>query len=240
MYKCWVDGEPCEAVAPIAGLVDEASIETVASSGALPCDVCRQAERDTAELSGLRLGKHERRILLEAGPPSDPARIPGNVKRTHLEPENGTRAAREALRRALRTLHQAGLVYRETEYSRGEGRRWFSAMVDEYGLPIPGSSRYGERHLGVTYITTHRMAARLSPLGGAFMEMARPELQAGARIRWARYQTVIIAAVRKRGPDLLVEFRHWVENERMLAGLMRQSDRAQHAAAVKKALDSIL
>jgi hypothetical protein len=113
-------------------------------------------------------------------------------------------------------------------------------MVDEYGLPIPGSSRYGSRHLGTTYISTHRMSARLSPLGAAFMDMARQDLQTGARIRWAQYQTGMIAAVRKRGPDLLIEFRHWAENERVLAGMLGQRDRAQHAAVVKKALDSIL
>ncbi len=232
MYKCWVDGEACEAVAPIAGLVDEGAIDC------LPCYVCRAAERHAAALSGLRLGRHERRVLLEALPPRDW----GNLRHENstILPENDTRSAREALRRALRRLHEAGLVQRMTQHAGGEGNRVTRAIYDEYGHLIPGTGRYGPRQLVRTSIWCERMAARLTPLGAALVDLARKDLQGGDRIRWARYQQAAIAAARMRGEALLSEFRALADNDRVLYGLLRQREASDRAAAVVRAIDSVL
>ncbi len=232
MYTCWVNGDACEAVAPIAHLVDEAAVDS------LPCHVCRAAERDTANLSGLRLGRHERRVLLEALPPSGW----GELKHEDytILPENDTRAAREALRRAIRRLHEAGLIRRMTDYAGGWGHRVSRSIYDADGLPIRGSGRYGPKHLVRAYIHCERMGARLTPLGSAFVAMARADLEAGNRIRWARYQPAVIAAVRLRDTALLAELRAQADNDYKLFGLLRRRDAAARARTIVTAIDSVL
>src|SRR5262249_19016667 len=68
-YACHVEGRPCEVVELFAGRLRDA--EAIAAvDDELPCHRCRAAERDVSALAGIRLGKHERRVLL-AAPPAD-------------------------------------------------------------------------------------------------------------------------------------------------------------------------
>ena len=98
--------------------------------------------RRLSDLAGVRLGKHERRILLDAPSPSRTA-IP-------LVPAQPGRSASEAHRRALRKLDAVGLIdywHRHQvsgRYLGNEVRRtpFGQAVIDRYrnemenGLPI--------------------------------------------------------------------------------------------------------
>jgi hypothetical protein len=69
-----------------------------AVQGHLPCDCCREVDC----FKGVRLGKHERRILQSAVGEDERAAV--------LLPEGTTRAAVEAHNRAVRKLRAAGLL----------------------------------------------------------------------------------------------------------------------------------
>ncbi len=135
----------------------------------LDCWLCpRVAERDAANLAGLRLGKHERRVLLLAPPPP---RDKGVV----IEPEGTGRAATAAHLRAIRTLRQAGLL----------GVDWQQQTVE---APRRGSWR-------LMRVVTHRVAVQLSPLGAAVVGRVRQQLMNGAPIRWAQHRDRVLADV---------------------------------------------
>ena len=105
-HICPVDQRPCEVLALSQGFPEEMEVfEAVEDLWALlPCQRCREGEKTVQSLLGTRLGRHERRILLEA---------PSNVEKpVHLEPEADTRSAEEALLRAMRKLEASGLVER--------------------------------------------------------------------------------------------------------------------------------
>ena len=69
----------------------------------VPCGSCaRRLDGDVAKLAGLRLGKHERRILLAAPPPDREPIV--------VSAERAGRSAAEAHRRAVRRLAMAGLI----------------------------------------------------------------------------------------------------------------------------------
>ena len=135
----------------------------------LDCARCsRAAERDAANLAGLRLGKHERRVLLLAPPPSPD-------RGALLEPLGTRRAAIEAHLRAILTLRRAGLLLVD----------WQQQTVE---APRRGSWR-------PMWVSTQRVAVQLSPLGAAVVGQVRPQLANGAPIRWAEHRARVLAAV---------------------------------------------
>jgi hypothetical protein len=158
------------------------AIQTVARF--LPCGTCRGAEKAARELRSLRLGKHERRALLEAA-------ATDAKDSAFIAPLDSSRAASESLRRAIRRLHGAGLV--ELDKKKIEGtrpateQRWFR-----------NPSRW-------------RSAARLSPLGSALVCRYRRDLESGQRIRWSRHAASSLASVRQH-PDVNLE--RFIENVR--------------------------
>ena len=104
--RCPVGGEPCEVVALLSEYLEEVPQEASIWE-CLPCSRCRVGLQAIHGLKGTRLGRHERRILLEAAPPeAHPKRI---------APEDESRSSYEALQRARRKLHGAGLLEVTTE-----------------------------------------------------------------------------------------------------------------------------
>ncbi len=135
----------------------------------LDCWLCpRVAERDAARLAGLRLGKHERRVLLLAP-------LPPRDKGVVIEPEGTGRATTAAHLRAIRTLRHAGLLCVD----------WQPQTVE---APRRGSWR-------LMRVVTHRVAVQLSPLGAAVVGRVRPQLTNGAPIRWAQHRDRALADV---------------------------------------------
>ena len=115
-YVCAVDGSPCEVIALVEPLVraviaddEERGAALEATLPFLPCSSCRVAEAGAKRLAGVKLGRRERRILLDAARAAEgPRDRPGTpVVIVTDQPE---RAAREANRRAVRTLVGRGLI----------------------------------------------------------------------------------------------------------------------------------
>jgi hypothetical protein len=102
LHECWVDERPCEVVERFAHALQNSDLLALAAED-LPCNRCRGADRAIAGLTGLRLGKHERRTLLAApGPRLGPPQI--------IVPRGASRTTGEGIRRAARRLHRAGLL----------------------------------------------------------------------------------------------------------------------------------
>jgi len=198
-YKCGHDGEPCEVAElfkntlleelsrergiPVTGqpmkTAPDGFTELVdAVSRELPCEWCRATEKAIARLSRVRLGKHERRILLVA---------PSNGKYETIEPDGESRSAAEANRRAMRELNSAGLLHLTWQGVEIPTRQY------AYGAPV--------------HRTYRKSAVRLSPLGAAVVDRLKETLQDAGRIRWADHQVELIAMVRKQPKELLGVFK---------------------------------
>jgi hypothetical protein len=172
-YPCWVDKEPGPVVAAVEVAIVRGLADYYADPNApyaerapcamdidygldfyLACDKCpRPAQSHLGNLGGLRLGAHERRLLLAAPLP--------NAQPVHLKPLTNDRSGYEAHQRARRLLEGAGLLHR---YPAGH-----------YGYPEAEGA----------------ILSRLSPLGAAVVEVCRPELETGRRIRWDRRRSAI-------------------------------------------------
>lgn len=163
----------------------------------LPCSWCRGAEYYAQHLP--RLGRHERRILLQASSPDRESVI--------VAPEGPGRAADEAHRRAIRRLFAAGLlwvgwrrVYVETRtqtkarWEHMAGRWWQTG-----GQPIRREYR--------------KRAVWRSPLGQALVERLRSQLEAGARIRWSAHRAALVSACRRSTDELLSMFQTEVQQD---------------------------
>lgn len=208
-YACPVDGGSCVILKPLhARMVDElghdrtAKLVEDAHRYGLPCGSCRKGGQDARNLAGLRLGKHERRILLVSPPGSkcgyrdgagEPA-FPGWGRIVY--PDGPSRAAEEANRRALRKLERAGLVELDREWAyRGDDEPlWFRAKRSR--------SRYWA--MGRKYRT-----AKLTPLGELVTERCRHELEAGKPIRWKDLLAGLVKDVQRPTGELFRQFGLW-------------------------------
>lgn len=120
VFNCPVDSRPCQVVASFEAML---KINLMSIYGSLdvekpfqedirvieeylPCHYCKQAEKDTALLIGMRLGKTERQILKSAGaaPPDETILI---------QPDTTSRASRESMLRAIRKLRKYRLLFSE-------------------------------------------------------------------------------------------------------------------------------
>jgi hypothetical protein len=174
-----------------------------AKSHGLPCGSCRKGEQDARNLSGLRLGKHERRILLFAPPgskcgwrdgPGNPTfRASGKI----VYPGGPSRAAEEANRRALRKLERVGLVELSHEATWAEDDKpppWFQRKQ--------ARSRYWV--MGRRY-----RSAKLTPLGELVVERCCQELETAKPIRWQKLLPSLIEDVRRPRGELFRRFGLW-------------------------------
>jgi len=176
-----------------------ADLTANAVKSGLPCGSCYVGERDARSLGGLRLGKHERRILLATQPPTDDAAY------EIIYPDGPSRAAEEANRRALKKLESAGLVQLSRHYP-----SWDRLATTKAGQKEPEwfqVKRYGSRynHMGRRY-----RSAMLTPLGGLVVERYRDELENGKPIRWAKHIDGLPKDVRQPKSELFRQFSLWV------------------------------
>ncbi len=195
MYQCYVDDQPCEVFAQFAHAVpsERASAAVGAVKDWLPCSMCRLAEAHTASLAGVRLGKHERRVLVATPGPEDRPLV--------IAPEADTRAADEALRRAIRKLGTAGLVSLHSESVETEAQLHKRIeLIKVWGNPWGYET--------TRRATVRKRAVRLTPLGAALVDLARADLEARRPIRWPKYQAAALAATRRSPAELLEVFAH--------------------------------
>lgn len=122
------------------------------------CERCRAVQRAAWALRAKRLGKHERRLLLNAAPPSK--------KPKPILPPGPSQGEQTATRRAIANLIAHGLIELAPEQLRLE------AGDDDEALA----------QLGRKYAVL-RLAWR-TPLGEAIVHHYRKQLRSSERIRW--------------------------------------------------------
>ena len=130
---CWVDGTACEVI----GLLDCSSVDVESDADdLLPCNRCRAAECAIDRLTGQKLGRHQRGILLGARRPAEPPAPLPQLDSTH--------SAQVAHTRALRSLEALGLIEltwcRQRDES-GRTRRLRSARLTPVGAAIADEYR---------------------------------------------------------------------------------------------------
>jgi len=172
----------------------------------LPCGSCYVGARDAHSLAGLRLGKHERRILISA-PPSSRVGYRAGDRAKMLEPkiiypDGPSRAAEEANRRALKKLEAAGLVELGRSYT-WEQRASDNQQMPQWFKTKQARSRYSM--MGRRYRT-----AQLTPLGELVVERCRDELESGKPIRWAKHIDGLTKGVSQPLGELFRQFSLWV------------------------------
>jgi hypothetical protein len=123
----------------------------------LPCHRCRGLEAAVANLG--RLGHRERRVLVDAPEPGGVCKVPVC--------SGESRAAAEALGRAVRRLNRAGLV--TLEWSDGH-------VTDRRGIEV----------------RRHRRALRRTALGQAIVDRLAPRLRSRRRNRWAAHRRELL------------------------------------------------
>jgi hypothetical protein len=198
-YACHVDDRPCEVVEPFVDQINGDLADVMEKTECdLPCMRCRNVERDAAALAGVRLGKHERRVLSLAPPWDGESKV--------IEPDCTGRSADEANRRAIRKLADVGLLW----------PGWQEAKIE---------CRTRSWH-GRTKRNYHKRAVWLTPLGEAVVGVLRQVIQNGKPIRWAKHVPALIAAARRKPDALLEEFlaelRNTKERRLELASLLGQ------------------
>jgi hypothetical protein len=114
----------------------------------LPCGSCYVGERDARNLRGVRLGKHERRILLSAPPGSKVGYRAGRrdemVQPKIIYPDGPSRSDEEANRRALKKLEADGLIELSRSYT------WQQDAEDNKKMPKWfQAKRYGGRYSSI-------------------------------------------------------------------------------------------
>ncbi len=189
--SCPVDGQRCDVARALGARRSGqlgASFEALAEL--LPCTHCaRRLSGDAANLAGVRLGKHQRRVLLAApSPDCEPAIV--HAKRS-------SRSAAEAHRRALRQLARCGLVETPTKPVEIETKAMAWSWGDHFSR-----TRVGER---VKRRYRCRAVVR-TPLGQAVVERLRPTLEAGGSIRWRLHEKALVEMASQLPTELVARF----------------------------------
>ena len=100
------------------------------------CQRCLELDRRARELAGKRLGKHERRLLLDAAPPG------ASRPRAILAPD-ASPASQVAIRRSVSSLLQAGLLLVPKAVLRADGLEAvgpLGAKVQDAGVGAGGDA----------------------------------------------------------------------------------------------------
>ena len=150
------------------------------------CQRCLHLDRRARELAGKRLGKLERRLLLDAAPPG------ASRPRAILAPD-ASPASQVAIRRSVSSLLQAGLLLVPKAVLRADGPeavRALGAKVQDAGVVAPGDARLAHA-LSDASGTRPKRAVKLrvmwrTPLGEEVVHRYRRELESGRAIRWDR------------------------------------------------------
>jgi hypothetical protein len=214
-HSCHVDRKPCEVVTALSSrfrppLRNGRRLDMLAAAdlirAALPCPWCREVDRAASSIKRVRLGRHERNILLHA--PSADSRE-GAI----LDPSLKTHSDRETYLRAVRKLSRAGLVR--------TGQRRVAMRT------------LGRRRDGMTVerAYTHR-TMWLTPFGAQVVACYRRELEEGRPIRWALHRDRAAAAARAVGADLLERYAVAMESILQVGPWEQASDEASRDAAL--------
>jgi len=222
-----VNGKPCVVLEPLR----ERMVEDLGHDGAanltadavkfgLPCGSCRVGVRDASFLGGLRLGKHERRILLSAPPGSKCGWRDGPGKPTYrfsgkvMHPGGPSRSDEEANRRALKKLEASGLVELSRDYA------WEDRNPPQWLKTKRAGSRY--------WMMGRRCrSAKLTPLGELVVERCRDELEGGKPIRWAKHIDGLTKDVSQPESELFRQFSLWIDGAVWLSGFGAMFARTQ-------------
>jgi hypothetical protein len=237
-YACPANGRPCVMLEPLRaqmiedlGYIEAAQLTADAVKYGLPCGSCYIGARDARSLAGLRLGKHERRILLAAPPGSKvgyrASRHEEMVQPKIMYPDGPSRAAEEANRRALKKLEAVGLIELSRDYTWDKDQeppKWFKAKQ--------ARSRY--RLTGRRY-----RSAMLTPLGELVAQRCRDELEGGKPIRWAKLVDALAEEVRQPLSELFRQFALWTGGviyfSDLGAALARTREGSERASARREA-----
>lgn len=204
LFTCPENGRSCEVADAVSDLclrpgsraASRVSVAFEHVADCLPCERCRKADVRVDGLRRMRLGKHERNILLYAPVPDAPS---GAI----LDPELSSHSDRETYLRAIRKLSRAGLL----ETSRRLVR------VETAGVRRNGS------HVSRAY--SHR-TLRQTELGALVVEHYRREMDLGRPIRWDHHIDSIRDRMRWSTHDLLLAFADALE--RRLTELAREAE----------------
>jgi hypothetical protein len=184
-----------------------------AAAGVLPCLLCPRYSRVVvAGLARVRLGQHQRRILLEAAPPD--ADRPATVR-----PEREGRSGEEAQRRALRCLQRVGLIQRGHEW-----RVWLTPQGSAVVAAIGGTLRRGQ--------PVRWPRARAAILTG---------LETPTEALWARFAARVererrLASEAASMVGMFAAAAHGVSAEQQWQAAQRHAARADHFTQVATAL----
>ena len=126
----------------------------------------------------LRLGKYERRILLNVGP--EPSIIPNR-------PPHSGKQAYESHHKAITRLRQIGLI----DFGRQRVDTEWYPNVWRQSPRRPYTRRY-----------VYRREIYLTPFGQAVLKRIRPRLESGEEIRWKRHLPKLL----EQGNQLLQSF----------------------------------
>ena len=228
--SCWLDGKRCAVVSVLTPHSSKQFSESFAAlKELLPCGSCaRRLHGDVAKLSGLRLGKHERRILLAAPPPD---REP-----TVVAAEGASRSASEVHRRAVRRLATAGLVDLRLKSVEIETKAVAWSWGNHY-CRTPMDERVKRQF--------HCQAVVRTPLGQTIVQRLTSTLASGGVIRWAEHRATLVARTAQSPAALTVRFLAKVKNfaefcafrRTMLALLHGQGGRRQAEARERAAAE---
>ena len=204
LHTCPVDGNSCEVADAVSRLCLRPGSRAAARvrdafehvADCLPCCRCREAELAVENLRRIRLGKHERNILLYSPSPDAPS---GAI----LDPDLSTHSDRETYLRAVRKLSRVGLLEAGRRLVRMEtsGKRRDGSLV---------SRAYAHRTL------------RQTELGALVARYYRRDMETGRAIRWDRHMDAIRAGVRWESAELLTLFAEALEER--LAELTQQAE----------------
>lgn len=199
-HHCHVDEAPCEVVAALMprfrpptrkGRKLDIAVATALIVQALPCFYCREVDRAAGQIARLRLGRHERNILLHAPPAT-------SREGAILDPSLKTHSDRETYLRAVRKLARAGLIR--------TGQRRVAMRTT--GIRLDGTT--------VDRVYSHR-TMWLTPFGSEIIECYRRELEGGRPLRWVLHADRARANARRFGTDLVARFAEDFELELTLA-----------------------
>ena len=140
------------------------------------CGWCQAHDRAAIGLLGKRLGKHERRVLLDATPPRE---LPSPIL-----PDGPLQPSQTATRRAVAALREAKLIWVPEEKER----------VDRTHANLAELLTVLNRQYAVV-----RFASR-TDLGEAVVQVFAAELASGGRLRWGIKLDELAAATLARCP----------------------------------------
>ena len=169
---CYHRDAPCDVTEGL-GLPSELAASAASWTPCAHCRHGRSAQVD--DLVGVRLGRNDRRVLLEAAPSGEPARVVG---------ADATGASRAPLRRAAGKLRRLGLISTGRVAVERDVKRvgsWY--MRPTWDRDWPTMERVSPTSYTEARASTPTLSAERTSLGD---DVARI-IDNGGRVRWAEH-----------------------------------------------------